>query len=158
MPTGTFSIETCKQATDRREGEVQRIHANRNANQNITGGSRDNCIFREPLPPFTEHKVEVRQIRENPDGTPVYESCQTAQWRKQEEWRKSEGWEHREDLEDEIAKYNKGEDERVLSAAEEAEGSREKTRKSLSYNHCRSYGGRSGGGGLLWKTRLHWVL
>ncbi|MDE0119500.1 MAG: hypothetical protein OXM55_05780 [Bdellovibrionales bacterium] len=121
---GNVQYESCDQAIKRDRRAVQKRYANRHANKHITGGSRNNCFWKELLPPFTEHKVEVRQVGENPDGTPKYESCRTAQKRKQEAWRKSEGWEHKEDLEDAIKKHNEKEDERILSS--------EKTLKNTS--------------------------
>ena len=118
---GNVQYESCDKAIARDRQAVQRRHANRHANKHITGGSRDNCFWKEPLPPFKEHKVEVKQIGENQDGSPKYESCRQAQWRRQEAWRKSEGWEHKEDLEDAIKKYNENEDKRILSSEKELE-------------------------------------
>ena len=89
LPEGTALYETCAQATARKQREVNKGTAYQNANETITGGSRHACNWISPnLPnaPAQTYTLEQRKIRDDENGNPQYESCATAQRRRQQEW------------------------------------------------------------------------
>ena len=99
--------ETCGEAIARKQRQVDVGRANRHAGKTITGGSRHACTWTSPdLPnaPSQTHTLSVRKIGENEDGEPRYESCASAQRRRQQQWIDTEFNGHREDAENAIAK------------------------------------------------------
>lgn len=125
---GTATYETCAQATARKQHQVDRGRANRNAFKTITGGSRHACNWTSPnLPnaPSQTYTLEQRKIGEDANGNPQYESCATAQRRRQAEWLDYEFAGHREDAEAAIAaeqqRLQQEAEQASLSASEEAD-------------------------------------
>ena len=127
---GDVVRETCDEAVARREQEVQREHAYRNARNTITGGSQRNCPWKSPLPPHTEESLTVNKIGENEDGTPQYESCRDAQRRRQKQWIDTEFNGHREDAEAAIDAENQRLDREAMSANEKARKASKKQQKT----------------------------
>ena len=127
---GNVQYESCEKTRRDKQHQVNQARANRNANQNITGGGPKDCYYKEPLPPFTQHKLEVKEIDRDQDGNPIYEPCNQAQWRAQEEWRKKEGWQNRSDLEAEIARQQEKLAQEAQSASEASQRASEKQDKA----------------------------
>ena len=122
--------ETCAEATARKQRQVDAGRANRIAQKTITGGSRHACTWTSPeLPnaPSQTYTLEVRKIGENEGGEPRYESCRSAQQRRQKQWLQTEFNGHREDAEDAI---NKERERLQQKAAEENESSNRKAEKA----------------------------
>ncbi len=132
-PDGEVQRETCDEAVKRVRRQVERVHARRNAGNTITGGSRHACTWTSPnLPnaPSQTYTLEVRKIGEDESGEPRYESCASAQRRRQKQWINSEFNGHREDAEAAIAEENRRLEEEAMSANEKARKAAEKQEKS----------------------------
>ena len=121
--------ESCDETIARRKRQVEVSHANRHAAKTITGGSKHACTWTSPdLPnaPAQTYTVEVRKIGENENGEPRYESCVSAQRRKQNNWLKTEFNGHREDAEAAIAKEQEKLQQKNAEANESASRKAEK--------------------------------
>ena len=105
---GTITYETCKEATDKKQRQVDKGRANRNANEGIKSGQILECTWTSPaLPEFPSqtYTLEKRVTEHDEEGTPKYETCETAQYRKQSQWMKTNfpGID-RQDIEQAVAK------------------------------------------------------
>ena len=123
---GQPRYESCAEATARRKQQVERRLARRNAGRDITGGTQRDCYWTAPVPPKTEYKLQVKQLGTDSEGNPRYESCASAQRRKQKEWIDTEFNGHIEDAQAEIDKYNEEQQEKADSANERADKAAEK--------------------------------
>ena len=132
-PDGEARKETCAEAVARRRDQVHKSLAYENAGNTITGGSRHACTWTSPdLPnaPSQTYPLEVQKIGENEDGSPQYESCTSAQKRRQSEWINNEFNGHREDAEAAIAAEQQRLAEEAMSASEKARKASEKQQKT----------------------------
>ena len=125
-----IQYESCERAIARRKFQVERSKANQNAGQTITGGTQRNCPWEAPLPPHTRFSLTLNQTGTKPNGEPQYESCGSAQRRKQKEWIDNDFDGHREDAEAAIQAFNDGLDQQALSANEKAKKAAEKQKKT----------------------------
>lgn len=128
--TSKIEYESCAETIARRKRQVEVSHANKHAQKTITGGSRHACTWTSPdLPnaPSQTYTLEVRKIGENEGGEPRYESCTSAQRRRQKQWVQTEFNGHREDAENAI---NKERERLQQKAADENESSNRKAEKA----------------------------
>ena len=132
-PDGEAIKETCAEAVARRRQQVEKSHAYKNAGNTITGGSRHACEWTSPnLPnaPSQTYTLQVRKIGEGENGEPKYESCASAQRRRQQQWINHEFNGHREDAEAAIAAERQRLEEKAMSANEKARKASEKQKKT----------------------------
>lgn len=124
--------ETCAEATARKQRQMDAGRANQHAQKTITGGSKHGCPWISPdLPnaPSQTYMLELRKIGENANGEPQYESCRSAQKRRQKQWLQTEFNGHREDAEDAIAREQERQQQVANEANESANKKAEKAAK-----------------------------
>ncbi len=134
---GEVKYEPCDQAIKRRKQAVERARSHQEMNKqlNKTGdGGVDNCQYQPPKtasnPNPSPYKVEVEQIDEQEDGTPIYESCHSAKVKAQKAWIDENYEGHRVDALADIDKFNQQMDDKAMSASEKAQKAAEKQKKT----------------------------
>ena len=135
---GKVTCETCAQARARKQGQADRARASRNAGKGITGGSILSCTWTSPeLPdlPSQTFTLSLKVKSYDEEGNPQYETCQSAQRRKQSQWMKTNfpGIDRR-DVEQAVAdqerKRQEQFEEEQLSASERAQKAAQKQEKT----------------------------
>ena len=131
---GVPTYESCSKAIARDRQAVERRLGNKHYNKTIDGDNTRTCSPNYTPPPcdYTPPKtaldsepqtreVTVRQIGQDSEGNPCYESCSDAKRRAQNAWLEDEWGGHREDLEASIREYNEGVDKEVESSTQKAQ-------------------------------------